>query len=88
MRRMLEETTHTLYDPTARRGSNVTLVDVLAASSNYPAVQNILLAANPHESGSVSPTAAVYIGRPATKLGTPRRRPAAVTHRKQHGTPR
>jgi nitroreductase len=37
---------------------------------------------------TLSPMAAVYIGRPATPLAPPRRRPATqVTHRERFGTP-
>lgn len=88
---------------------NELVAEVFAASSIYPAVQNLLLAANALGYGSclttalttfgvdrvrarlklpdsVSPMAAVYIGRPATSLGAPRRRPAAaVTYREQFG---
>lgn len=91
--------------------SDALLAEVFAGSSIYPAVQNLLLAANALGYGScpttalttfgvdhvrerlklpdsVSPMAAVHIGRPATKLGTPRRRPAAaVTYREQFGAP-
>lgn len=91
--------------------NNELVAETFAESSIYPAVQNILLAANALGYGSclttalttfgvdrvrerlklpdnVSPMAAVYIGRPATTLGAPRRRPAAsVTYREQFGTP-
>ena len=37
---------------------------------------------------TLSPLAAVYIGRPTHELGPPRRRPAtSVTHRETFGTP-
>lgn len=85
--------------------------EIFAQSSIYPAVQNLLLAANALGYGSclttgltifgvdrvrerlklpdaLSPLAAVYIGWPAHKLGSPRRRPAtSVTCRETFGTP-
>jgi nitroreductase len=87
------------------------VAEIFGPSSIYPAVQNLLLAANALGYGSclttglttfgtdrvrerlnlpdsISPMAAVYIGRPATKLGPPGRRPATtVTYREQFGTP-
>lgn len=83
--------------------------EIWAQSSIYPAVQNLLLAANALGYGSclttglttfaetqvrqqlqlpqtISPMAAVYIGRPGITLGAPRRRPAsAVTFRERFG---
>ena len=80
-----------------------------AASSIYPAVQNLLLAANDLGYGScittgltsfgvdrvrdrlqlpgtLTPLAAVYIGRPASKLGAAKRRPASsATYRERYG---
>ena len=85
--------------------------EIFAQSSIFPAVQNLLLAANALGYGSclttgltifgidrvrerlklpdtLSPLAAVYIGRPTHKLGPPRRRPvASVTYRETFGTP-
>jgi nitroreductase len=85
--------------------------DIFAQSSIFPAVQNLLLAANALGYGAclttgltlfgvdrvrerlelpdtLSPLAAVYIGRPTHKLGPPRRRPAtSVTYRETFGTP-
>jgi nitroreductase len=87
------------------------VAEIFAASSIFPAVQNLLLAANDLGYGSclttgltafgvdqirqrlqlpdsLSPLAAVYIGQAATKLGSPRRRPAtSVTYRERFGTP-
>jgi nitroreductase len=80
-----------------------------AASSIYPAVQNLLLAAAALGYGSalttlttlvadqlralvglpdeVTPMAVIPIGRPARKLGPPRREPiASKTHRDRYGT--
>jgi nitroreductase len=85
--------------------------EVHAASSIYPAVQNLLLAANALGYGSclttglttfgqdkvrerlqlpgtLTPLAAVYIGRAANKLGPPKRKPAtSLTYREQFGRP-
>jgi nitroreductase len=87
------------------------VLEIFAQSSIYPAVQNMLLAANALGYGSclttglttfgvervrerlklpdtVTPMAAVYIGRPAKALSPPRRRPATeVTHRERFGIP-
>jgi len=87
------------------------VMEVFAAASIYPAVQNLLLAANALGYGSclttglttfavdrvrellklpeaLSPLAAVYIGRPATRLRLPKRDPiASVTYRERFGTP-
>jgi nitroreductase len=87
------------------------VLEVFAQSSIYPAVQNLLLAANALGYGSclttgltlfgvervrerlglpetITPMAAVYIGKPAVALKPPRRRPAAeVTHRERFGSP-
>jgi nitroreductase len=85
--------------------------EVFAQASIYPAVQNLLLAANALGYGSclttgmtmfgvdrvrerldlaetVNPMAAVYIGRAATALKPPQRRPAReVTYRERYGKP-
>jgi nitroreductase len=85
------------------------VAEIHAASSIYPAVQNLLLSAADLGYGSclttglttfgvdrvrdrlalpdtLLPMAAVYLGRPAKKLSTPRRRPATeVTHREKFG---
>ncbi|QRY42721.1 nitroreductase family protein [Mycolicibacterium boenickei] len=85
------------------------VLDVFAQSSIYPAVQNLLLAANALGYGSclttgltlfgvqrvrerlalpetITPMAAVYIGKPAVALKSPKRRPAReVTYRESFG---
>jgi nitroreductase len=87
------------------------VLEVFAQSSIYPAVQNLLLAANGLGYGSclttgltlfgvnrvrerlglpetVTPMAAVYIGKPAKALKPPRRQPAReVTYRERFGEP-
>jgi nitroreductase len=87
------------------------VLDVFAQSSIYPAVQNLLLAANGLGYGSclttgltlfgvervrgrlglpetITPMAAVYIGKPAMALKPPRRRPLGeVTYRERFGAP-
>jgi nitroreductase len=87
------------------------VLEIFAQSSIYPAVQNLLLAANALGYGSclttglttfgvdrvrdqlrlpatLTPMAAVYIGKPGRTLSLPRRRPATeVTHREQFGMP-
>jgi nitroreductase len=87
------------------------VLEVFAQSSIYPAVQNLLLAANGLGYGSclttgltlfgvdrvrerlglpetVTPMAAVYIGKPAKALKPPRRRAAReVTYRERFGEP-
>lgn len=87
------------------------VMEVFAQSSIYPAVQNLLLAANGLGYGSclttgltlfgvdrvrerlqlpetVNPMAAVYIGKPASELKPPRRRPVdQVTYRERFGEP-
>lgn len=87
------------------------VMDVFAQSSIFPAVQNLLLAANALGYGSclttgltifgvervrerlqlpesITPMAAVYIGKPAVALQPPRRRPAIdVTYRERFGSP-
>jgi nitroreductase len=87
------------------------VLEVFAQSSIYPAVQNLLLAANGLGYGSclttgltlfgvgrvrerlslpetVTPMAAVYIGKPAKVLKAPRRRPAReVAYRERFGEP-
>lgn len=85
------------------------VLEAFAQSSIFPAVQNLLLAANALGYGSclttgltlfgaervrerlglpekITPMAAVYIGKPATELKPPRRRPASqVTYRERFG---
>ncbi len=87
------------------------VLEVFAQSSIYPAVQNLLLAANALGYGSclttgltlfgvervrerlglpetITPMAAVYIGKPAVALKPPRRRPAQeVIYRERFGAP-
>jgi nitroreductase len=87
------------------------VLEVFAQSSIYPAVQNLLLAANGLGYGSclttgltlfgvdrvrerlglpetVTPMAAVYLGKPAKALNPPRRQPAReVTYRERFGEP-
>ena len=87
------------------------VLEVFAQSSIYPAVQNLLLAANGLGFGaclttgltlfgvdrvrerlglpdSITPMAAVYIGKPAVTLKPPRRRPAReVTFRERYDVP-
>jgi nitroreductase len=85
------------------------VMDVFAQSSIYPAVQNLLLAANGLGYGSclttgltlfgvdrvrerlglpetIAPMAAVYVGKSATVLKPPTRRPASeLTYRERYG---
>jgi nitroreductase len=87
------------------------VLEVFAQSSIYPAVQNLLLAANALGYGSclttgltlfgaervrerlglpesISPMAAVYIGKPAQPLKSPKRTPATqLTYRERFGEP-
>lgn len=87
------------------------VLEVFAQSSIYPAVQNLLLAANAlgygsclttgltlfgvervrerlHLPSTLTPMAAVYIGKPANALKPPRRRPATeLTYRECYGRP-
>lgn len=87
------------------------VLEIFAQSSIYPAVQNLLLAANGLGYGSclttgltlfgvdrvrerlglpetVTPMAAVYIGKPVKALKPPRRRPAReVAYRERFGEP-